>query len=678
MASPENADEDDDDFFKEVYGREYSGPLTGRDSTRGVSDSQEVAPSVKARESSEEREVRDPNELPTDFTTREAKLWDAKAKAMERNWKRRREEELICRICGEVGHFAQGCPTTLGGGGGRPGEHVHRMPIRDRRLKPRLIGTAGSVIQGIEKSSGCRVKLEDNLAAGDGSFTVHITGPNEEKVKKAQDAVNVIIKQVEDEWQKQSQRKGVVGSSARVVTEHRAPPVSIPSGRPAPSRLHADVGRGEAYHSPPLVTTSGPRPLPAGPVVGTHYMDSDYLVAEQIAAQLELRRKWESAPGGGGLGILSTPQAVPYASNANYNEYDDVRVAGAYSNSAVPNELPQPSSQYYSQETRGSAGNYGEPVSVLPLGDSSVPSSSAQTAASVPPLGSGSLYGSQVGEATDVTAEEDMDVGYDDSGSTDKSTVVQSLEKLEAQFLEQTMALTRAQTAEEKAEQTRHAQCMADIGELYQKRMSTLRAEQTSRRHAFLHRHTKKSQPHAPPFMQGEQLGYSSYPPPSYPSYVHGSGGSTISSGPSTAPQNLGSEYGSDSGLPYPSRPADSISRPWVGVSDGSSAEAGISTRTLYPMPQQGDGSLSVFDNGVYSSARPPPLQNLSGVSFDLTLDGAKLQSTESLKVQPHSQNQSSYSLPVGYEVLQQGNYGQGQSYGHTGSITYTPNQQQY
>nr|GMC64452.1 nucleic acid binding protein [Ipomoea batatas] len=43
----------------------------------------------------------------TDFTSREAKVWEAKSKATERNWKKRKEEELICKICGESGHFTQ-------------------------------------------------------------------------------------------------------------------------------------------------------------------------------------------------------------------------------------------------------------------------------------------------------------------------------------------------------------------------------------------------------------------------------------------------------------------------------------------------------------------------------------------------------------------------------------------
>ena len=101
-------DEEDDDFFKDIYGRGYAGPTDGRNGGRSAPAAATQRPPVSVDETEEEAaQVRDPNELPTDFTTREAKLWDAKAKASERNWKRRREEELVCKVCGESGHFAQ-------------------------------------------------------------------------------------------------------------------------------------------------------------------------------------------------------------------------------------------------------------------------------------------------------------------------------------------------------------------------------------------------------------------------------------------------------------------------------------------------------------------------------------------------------------------------------------------
>nr|DAD33076.1 TPA_asm: hypothetical protein HUJ06_011927 [Nelumbo nucifera] len=101
MARTPSSDIDDD--FNEIY-KEYTGPPVSnatsvQDKTKG-----NKRPQVS---SDEEEEPRDPNAVPTDFTSREAKVWEAKSKATERNWKKRKEEEMICKICGESGHFTQ-------------------------------------------------------------------------------------------------------------------------------------------------------------------------------------------------------------------------------------------------------------------------------------------------------------------------------------------------------------------------------------------------------------------------------------------------------------------------------------------------------------------------------------------------------------------------------------------
>lgn len=94
---------DVDDDFSEIY-KEYTGPLGSN-----ANNSQDRAKTNKRsyEGSDEEEDVNDPNAVPTDFTSREAKVWKAKSKATERNWKKRTEEEMICKICGEPGHFTQ-------------------------------------------------------------------------------------------------------------------------------------------------------------------------------------------------------------------------------------------------------------------------------------------------------------------------------------------------------------------------------------------------------------------------------------------------------------------------------------------------------------------------------------------------------------------------------------------
>lgn len=97
------SDQDIDDDFSEIY-KEYTGPLG---STAALTQDRAKANKRSQVGSDEEEEPRDPNAVPTDFTSREAKVWEAKSKATERNWKKRKEEEMICKICGESGHFTQ-------------------------------------------------------------------------------------------------------------------------------------------------------------------------------------------------------------------------------------------------------------------------------------------------------------------------------------------------------------------------------------------------------------------------------------------------------------------------------------------------------------------------------------------------------------------------------------------
>ena len=100
MANREDLDIDDDfsDLYKEYTGlpRTVTTVLPDTTNMNGTHDG-----------SDDREEARDPNAAPTDFTSREAKVWEAKSKATERIWKKRKEEELICKICGESGHFTQ-------------------------------------------------------------------------------------------------------------------------------------------------------------------------------------------------------------------------------------------------------------------------------------------------------------------------------------------------------------------------------------------------------------------------------------------------------------------------------------------------------------------------------------------------------------------------------------------
>eukprot|EP00252_Welwitschia_mirabilis_P025547 TRINITY_DN8022_c0_g1_i2.p1 TRINITY_DN8022_c0_g1~~TRINITY_DN8022_c0_g1_i2.p1 ORF type:complete len:507 (+),score=120.44 TRINITY_DN8022_c0_g1_i2:286-1806(+) len=191
--SPDN--DRDDEFFKEIYGKEYTGPPT-----LSTDKSVESKPSKRSRAGSDvddNEQEPDPNAVPTDFTSREAKFWEAKSKAAERNWKRKKEEELICKICGESGHYTQGCPSTLGAKKSR--EFVEKIPVKDKHIKPRITGSGGSLIQKIETDTGCKIRIEDNHGSGDCSFNIIISGPDRLCLLRGKNAIKNLINQGEDD-----------------------------------------------------------------------------------------------------------------------------------------------------------------------------------------------------------------------------------------------------------------------------------------------------------------------------------------------------------------------------------------------------------------------------------------------------------------------------------------------
>ncbi|XP_031098214.1 uncharacterized protein LOC116002250 isoform X1 [Ipomoea triloba] len=194
-------DSDIDDDFSEIY-KEYTGPHGS------------AAPKAQERTtinkrphtgSDEEEEARDPNAVPTDFTSREAKVWEAKSKATERNWKKRKEEELICKICGESGHFTQGCPSTLGANR-KSQDFFERVPARENHVKALF---TEKVVTQIEKDIGCKIKIEDKF--------IIVSGKDRLILKKGVDAVH----KVKEEGEKKASSSSHISMSR--TPEHRSP-----------------------------------------------------------------------------------------------------------------------------------------------------------------------------------------------------------------------------------------------------------------------------------------------------------------------------------------------------------------------------------------------------------------------------------------------------------------------
>ncbi|URE16093.1 zinc knuckle family protein [Musa troglodytarum] len=185
----------DDELFNEIYGKEYTGPLQSKAETATPKGDTTKRP-LSGSQSDEEDEPQDPNAVPTDFTSREAKVWEAKAKATERNWKKRKEEEMICKICRESGHFTQGCPSTLGANR-KSADFFERVPARDKNVRALF---SEKLINQIEKDVGCKIKMDEKFLIVSGKDRLVLT--------KGVDAVHKVIQDGKDRKRSPSSSNG--------------------------------------------------------------------------------------------------------------------------------------------------------------------------------------------------------------------------------------------------------------------------------------------------------------------------------------------------------------------------------------------------------------------------------------------------------------------------------------
>ncbi|CAN7129536.1 unnamed protein product [Brassica rapa subsp. narinosa] len=178
------------DDFSEIY-KEYTSPQVTV--TTNVQEKPKL-PEDKCDEEEEQQELPDPNSVPTDFISREAKVWEAKSKATERNWKKRKEEEMICKICGESGHFTQGCPSTLGANR-KSQEFLERVPARDKNVRDLF---TEKVVERIESETGCKIKMDDKF--------IIVSGKDRLILRKGLDAVHKVREEGEAKTSSASHR----------------------------------------------------------------------------------------------------------------------------------------------------------------------------------------------------------------------------------------------------------------------------------------------------------------------------------------------------------------------------------------------------------------------------------------------------------------------------------------
>ncbi|TVU22404.1 hypothetical protein EJB05_32098 [Eragrostis curvula] len=207
----EPSPEIDDELFNEVYGKAYSGPVAPVTNSVMPEVNDEKKPQTSDK-SDEEEEPPDPNAVPTDFTSREAKVWEAKAKATERNWKKRKEEEMICKICGDAGHFTQGCPSTLGANR-RNVDFFERVPAREKQVRD--LFTERTISQ-IEKDVGCKIRMDEKF--------LFVSGKDRLILAKGVDAVHKVIQEGKGKLSPSSPKRDRSRSPSRNTNEFRPRP----------------------------------------------------------------------------------------------------------------------------------------------------------------------------------------------------------------------------------------------------------------------------------------------------------------------------------------------------------------------------------------------------------------------------------------------------------------------
>ncbi|CAG7866227.1 unnamed protein product [Brassica rapa] len=231
MESTRSEDPEIDDDFSEIY-KEYTGPVT---TTTTIVQEKPKLPEDKCGEEEEQQELPDPNSVPTDFTSREAKVWEAKSKATERNWKKRKEEEMICKICGESGHFTQGCPSTLGANR-KSQEFLERVPARDKNVRALF---TEKVVEKIESETGCKIKIDDKF--------IIVSGKDRLILRKGVDAVHKVREEGEAKTSSASHRSR---SRSPRRTSVGPPPPPRAARNPEPQRQqHMPLSHGSSSFS---------------------------------------------------------------------------------------------------------------------------------------------------------------------------------------------------------------------------------------------------------------------------------------------------------------------------------------------------------------------------------------------------------------------------------------------
>ncbi|KAG4394043.1 hypothetical protein GLYMA_03G221000v4 [Glycine max] len=126
---------------------------------------------------------------------------------------------MICKLCGESGHFTQGCPSTLGANR-KSQDFFERIPARDKNVRALF---TEKVLSKIEKDVGCKIKMDEKF--------IIVSGKDRLILAKGVDSVHKIREEGDQR-----------GTSSSQMTRSRSPersPVSARFQRSEPQRSHS-------------------------------------------------------------------------------------------------------------------------------------------------------------------------------------------------------------------------------------------------------------------------------------------------------------------------------------------------------------------------------------------------------------------------------------------------------
>ncbi|XP_026435427.1 uncharacterized protein LOC113333137 isoform X1 [Papaver somniferum] len=503
---------DVDDDFDDIY-KEYTGPPGSNTAAAATAQEKPKVPKRSHTSSDEEDETRDPNAVPTDFTSREAKVWEAKSKATERNWKKRKEEEMICKICGESGHFTQGCPSTLGANR-KTQDFFERVAARDSQVRALF---TEKVIQRIEKDIGCKIKMDEKF--------IIVSGKDRLCLSKGVDAVHKVKE--EGNGNSKNQR----GSTSSRRSRSRSPA----DGGRAGSRTGRSEPPRSSGHSP-RKTTQLPQKFGRPEKVVEEHIRED---VQKFSRGSPRARAFRNGVRGRSSHSRS-PGRPPYANNAGSNPYDDrARVRSSHSRS--PGRPPY--------ANNAASAPYGDGARVRSTHSRSPGQPTfASNAASNPYDGHTHVIGSSRPDGWNI--EKRVPEVNPGGGRFEFPAYPKTLEELELEYKREAMELSRARDNEEDEENYKHREHIREMRENYMKKMAIQRGMHAKQWEEFLQLDIQRREQQAArqlSLAQGYSTGGSGrYGRPGYQDYDPSAGGNAHYGGASLPAVAIRDKY------PYP------------------------------------------------------------------------------------------------------------------------------